>query len=308
MSAAQSSFPAKKEKWKETYQSRRYLQHCNHAELTERMDDILVNFYRFTADGRCVTFPYERNPWLRLLADVMFEVECRQLASATFDVKNLHLDSSRYPNVIKASSLWSRLGVRQGECLFKFGQLKYQQDLFDKGVLRIISASSYKEAFIPAIKDDELEVSQLVVKGRVVITDNEGVDREVETVGPCVITHSTPTDFYISSYAVLFESRLFDDFGADSCLIIRNVNEFEVRLKAAMEKSFPHSICLAGGVKYCDPYSPEREVDVYFAKHFRYQYQHELRFVWIPKVPQETLKPIFVELGCLSDICELVVL
>jgi hypothetical protein len=58
-------------------------------------------------------------------------------------------------------------------------------------------------------------------------------------------------------------------------------------------------------VEYYDPLLvTPGEVDVLTCKHFRYAYQKEVRVAWLPPGPIQTLEPIFVELGSLSDIAE----
>ena len=61
---------------------------------------IQANVYRFTPDGKCVVrTPFENNLWMRLLADVMFEVNSQQLSSISFNLRNFHLDNVKYPAV-----------------------------------------------------------------------------------------------------------------------------------------------------------------------------------------------------------------
>ncbi len=61
---------------------------------------------------------------------------------------------------------------------------------------------------------------------------------------------------------------------------------------------------------YVDPYNSKgADLDVFFAKHFRYWCQREYRFAWIPPMRHtEALEPFFVELGPLTDKAELVAL
>jgi len=50
-------------------------------------------------------------------------------------------------------------------------------------------------------------------------------------------------------------------------------------------------------------------MDVLFGKHLKYWYQREYRCAWIPQGPTvERLEPLFLELGSLSAIAQLVVL
>ena len=70
-------------------------------------------------------------------------------------------------------------------------------------------------------------------------------------------------------------------------------------------------------VKYDDPLGaiePIRRshqvssIPVFLTKLFRYSYQRELRFVCLPKRPEENLSPVQIKLGSMADIAELLVL
>jgi hypothetical protein len=63
-----------------------------------------------------------------------------------------------------------------------------------------------------------------------------------------------------------------------------------------------------GKVTYIDPLLPSVTMpDVPMSKHFRYTYQHEYRFVWLPTEAKGQLSYVDLELGPLKDIAELVI-
>jgi len=64
-----------------------------------------------------------------------------------------------------------------------------------------------------------------------------------------------------------------------------------------------------GPANYVDPLLP-RSADVFvpLCKHFRYSYQEEYRFCWLPSPPVQKLSYVDIRLGSLADIAELVVL
>jgi hypothetical protein len=43
-------------------------------------------------------------------------------------------------------------------------------------------------------------------------------------------------------------------------------------------------------------------------KHFRYYYQREFRIVWLPPEPTQamSLTPVFLDIGNLSDFCDVI--
>lgn len=58
-----------------------------------------------------------------------------------------------------------------------------------------------------------------------------------------------------------------------------------------------------------DPYlSDKGDLDPYICKHFRYSYQMEYRYIWRPPEDTDTLEPIFIEIGSMHDIGEMITL
>jgi hypothetical protein len=100
------------------------------------------------------------------------------------------------------------------------------------------------------------------------------------------------------------------DFSYDACLVIRDHKKFERRLSTTMAERLPGWIGAGGPVKYIDLFNCTKdEMDVLFGKHLKYWYQRKYRCVWIPQGPRvERLEPLFLELGSLRAIAELVVL
>jgi hypothetical protein len=104
---------------------------------------------------------------------------------------------------------------------------------------------------------------------------------------------------------VLFDNRLFDDFKADACLIIKDLDRYCSLLRDAMKAVLPEWSFFMDAVEYRDPYLPKRDPNVYFTKHFRYCYQREFRMVWVCATPQEELPHLHITLGELSSFCDL---
>jgi hypothetical protein len=108
----------------------------------------------------------------------------------------------------------------------------------------------------------------------------------------------------------LVSTKAADDFDGDACLIIRDEDEFARRMLKAFYLVNPHWQGTFKNVDHIDPCAPKSPPDVYFTKHFRYAYQEEKRFVWIPPRPLSISEfpPVTINLGPLSDICDLLVL
>lgn len=294
--------------WREEYLKRRYLEHATHKELAQRLDDIFVNLIRFTDDGQAIVrMPIEENPFAALVGHVLHELGLRGTKDNAFPVRNLHFDNAAYPNVGRAAALWRGRGLKPGSCMLKFGKIEFLEPLRDCGAIRIFPASFYREpSLAAAVQDNELEFSQQVCGAQVRCQDSAGEWHDITTARPVRLTRTAATNYYLSSYAILFENRLFDDFKADGCLIIKDVDGYCNRICQAFNTVLPRWTRLIGGIQYLDPYRPTKEFDICFAKHMRYSYQREFRIVWGPPKPQQDLQPIDLLMGDLSSFCELI--
>lgn len=124
-------------------------------------------------------------------------------------------------------------------------------------------------------------------------------------IGNVKSTIQSRSDYYISCFSSSYEYRLYDDFEAEGCVVIKDIVRFTNSVKARMEEILPGWRFSFGAVNYQDPYHPIPKLNIFFCKHFRYAYQREFRFVWDPPIKHKSLKPIFLELGPLKDYCEL---
>jgi hypothetical protein len=77
-------------------------------------------------------------------------------------------------------------------------------------------------------------------------------------------------------------------------------------LVEAVLRKMPEGVAQVGAVKYLDPLNtmPDK-IKLFFSKHFRYAYQNEFRVAWLPQKPISKLQPLFISLGSLEDIAEI---
>lgn len=193
-----------------------------------------------------------------------------------------------------------------GKALFKLGKREHMKPFFERGKLRISPASSYSDPSLNhAVRDDELEFDRMMPGEEVTFTfmDKEaGELRTTKPIGDVTQTTSLATDFYVCCMTHSLSYRLFDDFEADACVVIRDPKSFWARLHKAVEARLSGWLDWHQDVQYIDPYlHKEKEINLIFAKHFRHWYQQEYRFAWIPEQVGETeLKPFNIELGSLN--------
>ena len=119
----------------------------------------------------------------------------------------------------------------------------------------------------------------------------------------------SPTDYWLYCVTNSVEPRLFIDFNADSCVIIRDRARFGQILCEASRQWLGGAAMNDGPMTYVDPLLPKTaEVFVPFVKHFRYTYQDEHRFCWLPPAPIQEVTHVDVEIGSLKEFSDLILL
>jgi hypothetical protein len=202
-----------------------------------------------------------------------------------------------------------------GKYLFKFGKREHLTQSLEKGIIRLAPASSYSDPSLNyAIRDDELHFTLHVPPTDAWIQKVDEhtlkpLGERMKPLGSVSFRHSVPTDYFVYCLSMRLDFRAFDDFEADAGLVISQPKQFIERLLRAGFSKLPDWVARVGPVDYLDPFKAKRgDVRAFFAKHFRYSYQTELRIVWVPKERQKQLTPIFLEVCPLDDIAELIVL
>ena len=201
-----------------------------------------------------------------------------------------------------------------GEALIKLNKRVHMKKFFERGQLRISPASSYLDPSLNhAIRDDELKFDRMRPRSEVTIRylDEETSEmRDIDLTADVTKTDSLATDYYVCCMTHTLSYRLFEDFEADACVIIRDPKAFCSRLQEVVHAHLLGWLGWNRPVQYIDPYlHNERHIDLIFSKHFRHWYQQEYRFAWIPEKGGRTdLEPFDVELGSLKQISEIVCL
>jgi hypothetical protein len=118
-----------------------------------------------------------------------------------------------------------------------------------------------------------------------------------------------PTDFWLYCLTNSVRPRLFVDFDADACVVIRDRERFSRMLRDATAEHLADAAIQEGSAAYIDPlFPPKGEIFLPFVKHFRYTYQDEHRFCWLPPHPLPKVGHLDVQIGSLKDFSDLIVL
>ena len=272
------------ELWRKQYDEDCYMSGLSDAELDERFADILTNQTTLTAEGKLGCGNIE---WAEKWTHVVLELQSRGLGVPPFETIE---DRTKIPDPAYIG-LGSRVresyadGIPESFTLFKYGKRKHLRPLLEQGELLIRPASLYDDSSLNlAISDQEL------------IFEKVNYDERVR--------YTSRIDFYIFCSSWLHSDRLISDFGGDSVLVIEQPHEFFIRLATALdEKAFNIDF---NRVTYIDPLLLRNHhiKHLAYAKHMRFAYQFEHRFVAMP--PKETvLSERNLSLGPIRDIATL---
>jgi hypothetical protein len=252
---------------------------------------------------------------MQKFTELLVECEQRRLAPtrlAPDDLDVPFLTTAALDRAMRNGGLQRRLGKCVG--FFKYTQREFALSTVTDGTIRLCPASQYNSrALNSAIRDDELHLTTYI----------SPYDYDLGLVDPIIrarhpvrtsleVTYTKPTDFYMYCFSTSFDLRYFFDFECDTCVVIRDQRQFEKRLCGAVTKALPGWRIQTRPVRYIDPFqmnnfSAVPSADVIFYKDFRYLYQREFRLVAVPPPDLAApLSPVFVNLGSLKDICEIV--
>jgi len=305
--------------WRRQYRDRRYARHLSQPELNKRIRDVFLNLLRVTPEGK-VGLPAMSEGsviWMEKWTHVLEEMQLRfGPFPCGFTREILH--SEPFPNLAcdlarnAARKLYS-LGLQNGDVFIKFGKRAHMEALYEAGQLRIQPASFFlKMDHNGAVRDDELTLPVSVVLSRddvlKIVINPQDVPPDAPEQRVDIQFH-WPTDYWLYCVTNSVDARLFIDFGADACVIIRDRQAFSHMLQEAGEENLAGAIMREGPAMYIDPLLPRsHDIFVPLCKHFGYSYQDEYRFCWLPHKPVQKLAHVDVQIGDLKGIADLIVL
>ena len=348
--------------WEQEYRINRYLRFESRAGLNQRYQDLFTNITILTEDGR-VGLTEEKH-WHQLFRHVVVEMFIRGEPPVPHNFDPSVAPAVLFPDhdlCTRAAEAVARVPI-QGPYLVKYGKADHMRQLYERGQIYIPPASAY---FDPdhnqAIHDQELSLHHVGVvandtgflKSRDVCANPEILQtpghRFLSLFDACNAARDEVTciesygpDAWLFCMSTLLAPRLFSDFNADACVLVRR-DEFEARICSAFRPLVDKKVFAHGHLHYIDPfgayaerprppqvhisYAPSASRDakpfepfgpngelarppgVHFNKTFRFAYQSEYRFVSYPTQATERLSvPLTLDLGSLRDIGQLIVL
>jgi hypothetical protein len=193
-----------------------------------------------------------------------------------------------------------------GDVLFRYGDLRWTHLALTEGSLRISAARSYfeLERTDDARWDDELNKHSFLSRRCSRITTRDG--QEIRPTGDIKRTVSSP-NYFVICMSCEWDSGLFSAFNANSCLVIRKPDQLASLLDGAANEELNGWLFHYGSVCYFDPYEwkSNEPFDAALCKDFRFAYQREYRFMWLPPPGQRAAGHKELKLSPLLDSAEL---
>jgi hypothetical protein len=298
------------ELWTFEYDNSPYLERTGDIELDIRYEEILHNIEHLVCPLRDQV-PIEEHhssSWWWLKVKFQTEYEYRRRGQQLPALK-VPLKVPDYPVPYAPGS------PNEAAFLVKYGEVKYLAPMLKNGIIRVNPASAYKGEVVRtdiARYDDELNLQRYTSGNRIRATLRR-TGQSIPIRGNLKQTTGSLRDYYVICCSHEFDYRLFSAFKndngepADSCLVIHNVEEFESRLKGAVQLQLEDWEFYANPVFYFDPHnSRDATIRPGANKDFKYAYQREYRFLWYPVSSDPgQMAPFNIQIGSLEDTASL---
>ena len=299
------------------YRENRYCRHLSQPELNRRVRDVFLTLLTLTPEAKVGMLAIDPHGirWMELWTHVLEEMVFRfGPYPGGFTREILHTEP--FPDLVgslakRASAALTH--VSAAGVAIKFGKPEHMTALYERGALRVQPATFYKRPdHNGAVRDDELalEVSLSLEREHILrlVTNPQDVPPG-EISHRMDVKYESKTDYWLYCVTTAVDPRMFVDFEAEACVVITDPYRFQVALDRAIAPHTHPSQFQKGKVAYVDPLLPKTtDIRVPMSKHFRYAYQHEYRFAWLPNEPRWNLGPIDVEIGSMKDYAELIAL
>lgn len=295
------------------YTRNRYLTLLSREQLGRRVEDILANIHVLDPSGLVSLDQTDPllNYWFARLTEVQTEMAMRNGPYPAGWQPGM-IDFSNMPRSLARAGPEAAVRLKPASGLpelyvVKYGRREFLESALHTGRIRLAPASLYKDASLnPSVRDDELTAE--IWYDPTVPFNELPPGTMILPPGRVPYRRELHTNYYVYCLADHLSTRLLFDFEADCCMVIREPEAFVGRMEAAAKRALAHWSLRVGRVEYFDPLQVNpAEIDVLTWKHFRYAYQNEVRLIWLPPTAHASLSPVFLELGKLDDIAELVV-
>jgi hypothetical protein len=296
--------------WRINYRNNRYMEYISKEELEQRAKDIFSNLIILSPEGNCSLRKVNNDGlyWMIIWTELLEEFVIRYGNHPSGFESGFMKDSKIIKTVIynEAKIAIDKIGGIKDNCIYKYSKKQYNLESLKNGRFRIAPASFYNDASLNyAIKDNELIFDIFNPPKDITVTLLKN-NQTINLLGNVKRTYELSTNYYVQCLSTAYTYREFNDFEADSCLIIYDIQRFVEKIRKELLKKFKNFEFYFDNIEYIDPLKHKREPSVLFSKHFRYSYQNECRFVFLPEEPILDLKEFFIEIGSMEEYAEII--
>jgi hypothetical protein len=310
---------ARQEVWRLQYRSDPYLRDLSNDALLTRAGDLTSAMWVYTPEGLIACKSIEQDSsQMERFAHVLEELMIRGLSYKQDPVREA-LNIPKPEKVRRALKVLASRTLPE-PILVKFGPRQHVASLLLEGKGRISPASYYNDPSLGRARaDNEARVTTYVHPSdahryfgvrHTADGSSTAVDLPVPYRGSTPIEITATTDFYVYCMASTCDARMFEDFD-QTCVVITDPVAFTAKLRDAVNTVLPGWQFVAAPVEYIDPFfARPHQLAAHISKHFRYSYQKEYRFLWLPPSQEEAGKwpwdHIAFQLGPLTSYAELI--
>lgn len=292
------------------------MEYLKAGDLQQRAKEVFNNLLLLDKESKIGLHPIrtETDEWMILWTHVLEEFVIRfgpyPAGFTSGFMKQARIPDPTSPLAPRAANAVKATSLPRGEHLFRYGKSKYLKQVLKERIVRISPASSYDDPSLnPALRDKELELSiHPLSSGWKMKAHDAKTGEHNGGIQPKDSVHTalSETDYYVYCLSLSFAPRLFLDFDADACLVIRKPNDFEKMVLSILEDKLQGWKGGGKGVVYIDPLNcPTADIDVFYSKHFRYAYQREYRLTWRPPSPRQALDHVLIDVPDIEEYCYL---
>jgi hypothetical protein len=308
------------EVWREEYAQRPYLRELATLNLCDHHSDLANNLMSVGRDGGPVVRAWDEDT--ELVLRKFYHVD-QELATRVEELQLLHFErkplfKACIPGVADNWDILPR-SLPKG-ALFRYGNLTWLKAFRDHGRIRWGSASHYNDsAHDEARRDDELERQwSFCGDGFKIVPRQENIGCDLSPIplsGRVPVSRKASSDYYVLCASSTLEPRLFSDFSADCCAVIRDPTALVHRIRKAMRSwAWPWDCPVRSWevsldrIRYFDPFDTGLvQFPPVFSKPIKYLYENEYRFVLFPTEPRVALQEhVEFFVGSLTDIVDLI--
>lgn len=289
------------EVWEFQYEIYRYLARIPNEQLLERYRAIVHNMRCLISNDRHV-IPIQSFLsswyWYRKEHQTRLEITLRSLGSSVEPPQNILDRQLRNAPVRPAHP-------NACDVIFRYDKREHMEALRERGAVRITPASFYSAQELGSVRGDEERSKKAFLPGQYSrITTIDG--REMPILGDIVRSVSAP-DYYVLCMSCDWDPILFAAFESDACIAIFQPEVFSQRLQLSAKSHVDGWLFHDGPVEYFDPFEriPNHIFNASICKDFRFAYQREYRFIWMPMNGENTSGVKELEIGSLTDVCNL---